>query len=200
MALPGHEGRMPDHLPMEYPMFRNSRKTAMIAASALTLVLSLGQPLTAQESFTDEHIAAARDTVSSANAIRAFDDVLPLMADRTRTLFIQNNPANTAMIDEVVNETALGLAERRPELNRVVYEVWARRFTVEELKELAAFYKTPLGQKYSKVEPELRALSIGAAKQWGDAISTEMVTLVRDELTKRLAAQESQVTPEAPAQ
>ena len=62
-----------------------------------------------------------------------------------------------------------------------------RAASIEELNQLAEFYKSPLGQKYSKVEPELRALSIGAAKQWGDAISTEMVTLVREELNKRQA-------------
>lgn len=180
-------------------MFLFCRKSAMAAATAAAMVLSFAQAATAQETFSDEQIAAAREAVQSAQAIRAFDDVLPLMAERTRGLFIQNDPANTAMIDEVVTEVALKLADRRPELNRVVYEVWARRFTVEELKELAAFYNTPLGQKYSRVEPELRALSIGAAKQWGDAISTEMVTLVREELTKRQEAQQTQPT-EAPAQ
>ncbi|MAA98336.1 MAG: hypothetical protein CMN87_12625 [Stappia sp.] len=164
----------------------------MVFSAAATL------PLAAQENFTDEHIAAAREAVSASNAIRPFDDVLPLMADRTRTLFIQNDPANTGMIDEVVNEVALELASRRPELNRVVYEVWARRFTVEELKQLADFYRSDLGQKYARVEPELRALSIGAAKQWGDAISTEMVTLVREELTKRLeAAKDGEQQPAA---
>eukprot|EP00873_Tetraselmis_striata_P021485 jgi/Tetstr1/441749/TSEL_029970.t1 len=172
---------------MEFSMFSTLRHHLTSAASALFLLAAVAVPATAQESISDEHIAAARETVLAANAIRAFDNVLPLMADRTRTLFIQSNPANTSEIDAVVNEVALKLAERRPELNRVVYEVWARRFTIEELNQLAEFYKSPLGQKYSKVEPELRALSIGAAKQWGDAISTEMVTLVREELNKRQA-------------
>lgn len=180
-------------------MFDFCRKSATATATAAAMLLSLAQATHAQESFSEEHIAAARSAVQAAQAIRAFDDVLPLMAERTRSLFIQNDPANTGMIDEVVTDVALSLAGRRPELNRVVYEVWARRFTVEELNELAAFYNTPLGQKYSAVEPELRALSIGAAKQWGDAISTEMVTLVREEMIKRQEAQETQPT-EAPAQ
>lgn len=167
-------------------MIRIARKTLLVAASALFMSAAL--PLQAQETIAEDHLAAARETVFASNAIRAFDNVLPLMAERTRTLFIQRDPANTAMIDEIVNEVALSLASRRPELNKVVFEVWARRFSIEELNQLTAFYKSPLGQKYSRVEPELRALSIGAAKQWGDAISTEMVTLVREELTKRQAA------------
>ncbi|MHC5653300.1 DUF2059 domain-containing protein [Stappia sp.] len=174
-----------------YPTFRKTL-TGIVGAVLISAAAIL--PAAAQESFSDEHIAAAREAVGASNAIRPFDDVLPIIAERTRTLFIRNDPANTVVIDEVVNAVALSLAERRPELNRIVYEVWARRFTVEELQQLASFYKSPLGQKYAKVEPELRALSIGAAKQWGDAISTEMVTLVREELTKRMSGGE-----EAPA-
>lgn len=174
------------------------KRTLKTSVARLVAALAIGAaallPAGAQESFSEEHIGAAREAVAAANAIRPFDDVLPLIADQTRTLFIRNDPANTALIDVVVGEVALKLAERRPELNRVVYEVWARRFTVEELRQLAEFYRSDLGQKYARVEPELRALSIGAAKQWGDAISTEMVTLVREELTRQLT------TPDAAGQ
>jgi len=169
-------------------MYLTLRHSLMSAVCAGLLLVGAPAATLAQEEISEEHLAAARDTVRAANAIRAFDDILPLMADRTRTLFIQSNPANTQQIDAVVNEVALEMADRRPELNRLVYEVWARRFSVEELKELEAFYETDLGQKYSRLEPEMRALSIGAAKQWGDAISTEMVTVVRERLGAALQA------------
>ena len=172
-------------------MIKPFRHSLMSVACAGFLLVSAAAPSFAQDAISDTHLEAARDAVLSANAIRAFDDVLPLMADRTRTLFIQSNPAYTQLIDVIVNEVALEMAARRPDLNKVVYEVWARRFSEDELKELAAFYKTDLGQKLSRMEPEMRALSIGAAKQWGDAISTEMVTIVRERL-----AQETQATAE----
>ena len=87
-------------------MFSTLRHHLTSAASALFLLAAVAVPATAQESISEEHIAAARETVLAANAIRAFDNVLPLMADRTRTLFIQSNPANTSEIDAVVNEVA----------------------------------------------------------------------------------------------
>ncbi|MEI2387065.1 DUF2059 domain-containing protein [Breoghania sp. JC706] len=138
-----------------------------------------------QETFTKEHLAAARAAIEGGNAFRSFDDILPVIADKTRTLFIRTNPSATKVIDEVTNEVALKLANRRPELDRTIMEVWARRFSTEELNEIAAFYQSPVGKKFAKLGPELTALSIGAAKQWGDVISTEMVTRVREELNKR---------------
>lgn len=151
-------------------------------AFAACLVL---QPAIAQEEFTAEHLKAARAAIDGGNAFRSFDDMLPVIADKTRTLFIRSNPSASAVIDEVTNEVALKLADRRPELDKTIMEVWARRFTTEELNEIANFYSTPLGKKFAELGPELTALSIGAAKQWGDVIATEMVTQVREELNKR---------------
>lgn len=138
-----------------------------------------------EENFTAEHLAAARKAIDGGNAFRSFDDILPVIADKTRTLFIRTNPALTAEIDEVTNTVALELANRRPELDETIMKVWARRFSQEELNAIAEFYESPVGEKFARLGPELTALSIGAAKQWGDVISTEMVTRVREELNKR---------------
>lgn len=169
--------------------------TGGFAAVALAASLSLAAPALAQdntqaqagqdETYTKEHLAAARAAIEGGNAFRSFDDILPVIADKTRTLFIRTNPSATAVIDEVTNEIALQLANRRPELDQTIMKVWARRFSTEELNEIAEFYRSPVGKKFAELGPELTALSIGAAKQWGDVISTEMVTRVREELNKR---------------
>ncbi|MDJ0932712.1 DUF2059 domain-containing protein [Breoghania sp.] len=171
--------------------------TGGLAAVVLVASLGLAVPAMAQdqtsgdttsddqENFSKEHLAAARAAIEGGNAFRSFDDILPVIADKTRTLFIRTNPSATKVIDEVTNEVALKLANRRPELDHTIMKVWARRFTTEELKEIATFYRSPVGKKFADLGPELTALSIGAAKQWGDVISTEMVTRVREELNKR---------------
>ncbi|WP_319774171.1 DUF2059 domain-containing protein [Breoghania sp.] len=156
-----------------------------LTGPAMVLAQTAGQNGGGEETFTKEHLAAARAAIEGGNAFRSFDDILPVIADKTRTLFIRTNPSATAVIDEVTNEVALQLANRRPELDKTIMEVWARRFTTEELNEIAEFYRSPVGSKFAKLGPELTALSIGAAKQWGDIISTEMVTRVREELNKR---------------
>ncbi|WP_153769475.1 DUF2059 domain-containing protein [Labrenzia sp. CE80] len=145
-------------------------------------------PLSAQaQEFSESHIEAARQVVKETKALGSFDDILPLLAEQTRTLFIQSDPSRTQEVVDVSTEVALKLAPRRSELNNMVYEVWARRFSEEELNQLAEFYRSPLGAKLAENGPTITALAIGAARQWQDKISTEMVTLVREELDKRAA-------------
>ncbi len=154
---------------------------------AVMFVAGLG-PLGAKaQEFSESHMEAARQVVAATKGLSSFDDILPLLAEQTRTLFIQSDPARTQEVVDVSTEVALKLASRRAELNRMIYEVWARRFSEEELLKLAEFYNTPLGEKLAENGPTITALAIGAARQWQDMISTEMVAMVREELDKRAA-------------
>lgn len=154
---------------------------AVIAAGLATA------PASAQEAISDEHLAAARELVTATKTMATFDDILPLLAEQTRTIFIQSDPALSSIIGEVVTDVAISMAPQRRDLNKTIYEVWARRFSIEELQMLTEFYKTPAGSKLAELGPSITALTIGAARQWQDKLSTEMVSLVREELDKRNA-------------
>ncbi|PLX39189.1 MAG: hypothetical protein C0606_01210 [Hyphomicrobiales bacterium] len=159
---------------------------ARIFAAALPLLLVFGAvDARAQEEFSKEHLRAAQKVIEVARAAEGFDEILPVMAEQTKSLFIRSNPAITREIEEATTNVAIKMAARRPELDRIVQEIWARRFTIEELEEINTFYASPTGTKLAKMSPEIIALSVGAAKQWGDALATEMVTLVREELKKQ---------------
>ncbi|WP_444928427.1 DUF2059 domain-containing protein (plasmid) [Microbulbifer sp. SSSA002] len=72
-------------------------------------------------------------------------------------------------------------------MDRVIYEVWARRFTEEQLNEIATFYNSDTGKRLADLSGTLSALTIGAAKQWGDATSTDMVAIARQKLAAMAA-------------
>ncbi|MBO0346100.1 DUF2059 domain-containing protein [Roseibium limicola] len=155
---------------------------------AATLVLATAQPLRAQENeFSESHIEAARKVVVATKAMGSFDDILPVLAEQTRTLFVQADPSRTQEIVDVTSEMALKLAPRRRDLNNTIYQVWARRFSEEELNQLTAFYESPLGSKVADSGPTITALAIGAAREWQNKMSTELVAMVREELDKRAA-------------
>lgn len=159
----------------------------LAVAAFLAMTLFSGHGI-AQDEFSESHMAAAKEVVLSTKGLENFDNILPILAEQTRTLFIQSDPARTQEIDEVTTEIAISMAPQRSDLNRTVYEIWARRFSEEELKQLADFYKSPLGKKLADNGPTITALAIGAARQWQDKLATEMVSLVREELDKRTEA------------
>ena len=141
------------------------------AVSAVVAGTVLISPACAQEDkFSESHLQAAKDAVNATKSIETFDNILPDVAERTRTLFIRSNPSRSAEIDTFVNESAVELIPRRKELDTAVYEFWARRFSEAELKEIGAFYNSETGKKLAQMDSVLAALTIGAAKQWSDAI------------------------------
>lgn len=158
---------------------------AFVSAAAYAQQTQQPQQQQQQEEVSPEHMEAARKAVQAAKVLDTYDNMLPLIADQTRTLFVRSNPSAAAEIDEVVNTLALEMVDKRAQLNNTIYRVWARRFSIEELNQIAAFYDSPVGQKFSKLGQELTALSVGAGKQWSDRISTQMVSQAREQLKER---------------
>ncbi len=157
--------------------FAKKRFFSGVAAAFVVCAAVSSAPVQAQE-ISESHLNAAKEAVMGAQVLSSFDDILPMVAEQTKSLFIRSNPAATVQIDLATTEVALEMAEKRPELNKIIYEVWARRFTEDELKQIAAFYDSPVGKKLADMGPELTAFSVGAAKQWGDKLSTDMLPLV----------------------
>ena len=160
-----------------------ARAAGMVLAVAV-MAAPMTAPASAQE-FSQSHLAAARATIDAARADEQFNQILPVLADQAKALFQRSNPSLVAEIDEVVNAVALDLAKRRPELDRELERVWAARFTEEELKEITAFYSSPVGMKFGQSMPIVIQDSIRSAGIWRDALSTELVTKAREELNKR---------------
>ncbi len=171
---------------------RRSR-LAWLAAVAATVAVGGVVATSAQEqqapiqidSFTPEQLALAQRAITAAKTNVGFDDILPLLATQTKSLFIRSNPALAKDIEEVTDEVALQMVPKRRELDKTIQEVWARRFTTEELETIIAFYQSPAGTKLAELSPEILALAVGAAKQWSDEVGTLMVTRVREEMQKR---------------
>lgn len=165
--------------------------TAFLAAGFLIPQVSAQEGVAAElkkaeeESFDPEHLDKAARLIRLTKAAEGFDDILPVIAEQTMTLFIRSNPALAADIEEVTTAVAIDMAKRRKELNEVLEKVWARRFTPEEMDDLIEFFASDTGQKFAELTPVIAALSVGASKQWSDKISTDMVTEVRAGLRER---------------
>ena len=114
-----------------------------------------------------------------------FNQILIVLADQTKALFLRSDPSAVKDVTEVVNAVALDLAKRRPELDRELEKVWAARFSEDELKQIAAFYRSPVGQKFGQNMGLIIQDSMRSANIWRDALSTEILTKSRDELNKR---------------
>lgn len=68
--------------------------------------------------------------------------------------------AKTADMQKRFNQKFINSINFPEFLDQVFYSLYDKFFSVEELNDLLAFYKTPTGQKFNSVMPELSAESI----------------------------------------
>ena len=162
---------------------RISSRLARLGASAVLVVgLSTGAMA---ETYSKEHLAAARAAVDAAKVTEGFDEILIAVTSQTKQTLVRRAPSSSAQIEEVTNAVALELAPKRAELGQQIQEIWAGRFTKAELDEITKFYSSPVGQKFTKEIPAISQLITMAAQVWQKKISDEMVSKIRAEMKKR---------------
>ncbi|TCL73485.1 DUF2059 domain-containing protein [Rhizobium sp. BK251] len=145
-----------------------------LAVAAVVLSgVSLGSSAGAQE-VSEEQLKAARAAIDSLGVTNQFDNILPNLAERLKGSMIQASPNYGEQISSAVDQQALSLASRRADLERESATIYAKTFTVDELKAIAAFYGSPAGQKLLKDGPIASRELIKAANIWSAGISRDL--------------------------
>ena len=65
------------------------------------------------------------------------------------------------------------------ELTNMIVPVYAKHYTEDELKELIAFYKTPIGKKMVEKLPQIAQESYGIGEQWGKALGEKVAAKLK---------------------
>jgi hypothetical protein len=68
------------------------------------------------------------------------------------------------------------------ELMKAILPIYDKHFSHREIRQLIAFYQSPLGRKISTTLPEIQQESVEAGRSWGERLGDRM----HEELQKRL--------------
>jgi hypothetical protein len=131
------------------------------------------------------HIAAARAMMEKSGAAKGFDGVVPNFIEESKRMFLQTRPEIAVELDQASLAIAPEFNKRKEELLNQIATAYAKRFSREELRQIEAFYNTPVGQKFVDLLPgvlqEVRELS----GEWGAQLGQDIVTRLRAEMKKR---------------
>ena len=130
-------------------------------------------------------IAAARDLLAVKNVNQVYAGAVPNIVQRTKDAFLANNLNYQKDLDEVAIVVAKALAGREKEIGEQMAKIYANDFSEQELKDLTAFYKSPLGQKVLAQEPKSIQTSMTYMGQWAQAFSETVANEFRNEMKKR---------------
>jgi uncharacterized protein len=130
-------------------------------------------------------VAAAKEILELKGGLRMFETIVLGVIEQHKELILQSNPMLSRDLNEITNKLRVELAPRRAELDADVIRIYARSFTEQELKDLLAFYKSPLGKKVIEQEPKILDDSMGRASEWADKLAQEVVQKIRVEMRKK---------------
>ena len=157
-----------------------------VAGLALGLVFA-GVPAKAQAQAqpSPAAIAAAKEILAMKHASAMYANAVPNMVERTKETLIASNLNYQKDLNEVAPIVAKNLAGREKEIGDGMAKAFATEFTEQELKELVAFYKSPLGQKLLTAEPKAIQDSMAFMNQWAQQFAEVVNGEFRSEMRKR---------------
>ncbi len=71
------------------------------------------------------------------------------------------------------------------ELMKAILPIYDKHFSHQEIRQLIAFYESPLGRKISTTLPEIQLESIEAGRAWGEQLGDRMHEVLKQRLAEK---------------
>jgi hypothetical protein len=127
----------------------------------------------------------ARDVIVTRGAASMVDPLVRGVIESVKNSFVPTNPNLTRELNDVAATLHKELDGKGSEVLEQMARAYATRFTEQELKDLLVFYKTPLGQKIVREEPNAIEDGLKRAQQWADAFADTVMARMRTEMQKK---------------
>lgn len=139
----------------------------------------------AQQEPSPAAVALARDVIIAKGVAGVIEPVVRGVIESVKNRFVPTNPNLTRELNDVAIILHKELDGKSSEVIDEMARTYASRFTEQELKDLLAFYKSPLGQKYIREEPVAIDEGMKRAEQWTDAFAETVMSRMRNEMQKK---------------
>ena len=156
---------------------------ARAALLALALVAAAGAAQAQQPS--PAALASARELMELKGVKSLVEPVVVGVIEQTKGTILQTNPGLTKDLDEVSAQLRNEYQPRIAEMTNEIVQLYAQRFSEQELKEAIGFYKSAAGRKMLAEEPRILDATYARLQQWAIRFQDEVMTRVRAEMKKR---------------
>ncbi len=160
----------------------------VLAALAVLALLGMAKPVEAQTPGTPPTAAAillAKQIIEIKGVNKLFDPLVRGVIEKVKDQFMQTNFMWANDLNAVAAQLEKEYAPRESELVDDSARIYASHFSEDELRQILAFYQSPLGRKMVAEEPKALDESVANAGNWGDKLSEEIIDRMRAEMKKR---------------
>ena len=156
---------------------------ATLAALLLACNL-LAAPAQAQQ-VTAMALATAKELLELKGAALMFDPAVTGVIEQTKGALLQTSPQLSKDLNDVSKQLSAELGPRRVELINEAAKFYAARFTEQELRDVVAFYKSPVGKKMLVQEPLVLDETFAFVQQWQSRFGEDVMNRFRAEMKKK---------------
>jgi hypothetical protein len=153
--------------------------------AAVLAIALLAAPSAFAQTPSAAAVATAHQLVNVTGATALFSPLIAGVVEQAKLLYLQQNPALAKDLNEIAAKMRTDLQPRFVEVQNEVAKLYAQHFTDKELKEILAFYQSPVGKKVLAEQPKVVDGSMRFAQDWANKLSEEVTAKMRDELKKR---------------
>ncbi|MDE2364191.1 MAG: DUF2059 domain-containing protein [Hyphomicrobiales bacterium] len=134
---------------------------------------------------TPAQIALGREVLTASGVAKSFDIAVPQMLDSIGTRVTQTRPDLIRDLNAVMEQIKPEFDKRVDTLIDQGARAYAKRFSEDELKQIASFFKSSTGAKYVASQPAILNDLFVAFQAWQQQISGDMMARVREEMKKK---------------
>ena len=164
---------------------QRTRAGACFATLAAVLAIIACTGFAKAQQATPAAVAAAKEMIETKGALAMFDPLIPGVIETVKNTLLRTNLQLSKELNEVAAQLRAEYAAKRAEITNEVARVYAEQFTEKELKDMTAFFKTPLGKRLLEAEPRAVELSMTRVQAWSERLSEEMFGRFRAEMRKK---------------
>lgn len=156
-----------------------------VGPAVAVALLIFTTPVFATDDIAPQHRAAAQDTASAVGATRQIELVMPLMMGQMERNFAQFNPELTDQFAAAFETLGPQFKARMDAFANRIADAYAKKFTIDELKTITAFYSSTAGKKYVRANRALEKSNARIGREFSEQLGKEIDIAVRAEMKKR---------------
>ena len=159
-------------------------RLALAGLSAM-LMLACAPAARAQQEPSANSLAMANEIIDIKGSMTLFEPLIPGVVEQSKKTLLQMNPNMFKVLTDVAAALRKEYTPRLTGLRQDIVKLYATRFIEQELKEVLAFYKSPIGKKVIVEEPVFVDRTMSAAQDWAIKLNEEALQRFRAEMRKR---------------
>lgn len=131
------------------------------------------------------HLDLAIEVIKLSGMSRSIDLIVPDMVMKARRLFAQTRPEIAAEVEKSIGTLQPEFDAEMTEALKIAGLAYGSRLSEAELKEVAAFFKSPVGSKYVASQPVILDQMFRDLDQFTNRLSNTVVEKLIADMKKR---------------